>query len=34
VKLAEVVERVRDRYQRLAIKRWVAASNELTGEGD
>jgi hypothetical protein len=35
VKLAEVVEQVRDRYQRLAMKRWVAASNELTtGEGD
>ena len=35
VELAEVVERVRDSYQRLAIKRWVAASNELTTrEGD
>ena len=35
VKLAEVVEQVRDDYQRLAMKRWVAASNELTtGEGD
>lgn len=35
VKLAEVVERVRESYQRLAMKRWVAALNELTtGEGD
>ncbi len=30
VELADVVERVRDRYQRLAIERLVAASNELT----
>jgi len=30
VELAEVVERVRDSYQRLAMERWVAASNELT----
>ena len=35
VELAEVVERVRDSYQRRAMERWVAASNELTaGEGD
>ena len=30
VELADVVERVRDSYQRLAIERLVAASNELT----
>jgi hypothetical protein len=35
VELAETVERIRDSYQRLAMERWVAASNELTtGEGD
>ena len=33
VKLAEAVEQVRDDYQRLAMKRWVAASNEFE-EGD
>jgi hypothetical protein len=30
VELAEVVERVRDRCQRLAMERWGAALNELT----